>query len=152
MVYQWKDGARISAKAQVAGEMCMRLADQGRLSAKALLDENRPVDAPLHSEFEWNDTLAAEHYRLQQARHIINCLMITPEQSKPVRCFFHIERKENTYQAITTILTRKDDTTKLLEMAMMELRAFERKYSVLLELAKVFQAIKETEIMLESEV
>lgn len=152
MVYQWKDGARIRAQAQVAGEMCMRLADQGRLTAKNLLEENRPVGAPLHDEFEWNDAVAAESWREQQARRIINCLMITPERSEPVRCFFHIERKENTYQSIIAILGSSTDTEKLLAMALRELEVFERKYRSLMQLSKVFQAIDETKRNLESEV
>lgn len=152
MVYQWKDGARIKTKAQIAGEMCMRLADEGRLTAKNLLDENRPADAPLHGEFEWNDAVAAESWREHQARHIINCLMITPEKSEPVRCFFHIERKENTYQSITTILKSEQDTQKLLACAMNELMAIQRKYRALKQLQRVFLAINKTKEILESEV
>ena len=55
MVYKWKDAARIKSDAQTAGEICEKLEKNGGLTAKRLVDESRPEDAPLHKEFEWND-------------------------------------------------------------------------------------------------
>ena len=59
MVYQWKEGARISFPAQIAGRVCAALEEQNALTAQRLVDESRPEDAPLHAAFEWNDTIAA---------------------------------------------------------------------------------------------
>ena len=143
MVYQWKTGARIQADAQKAGEMCMNLADEGRLTAKDLLNENRPADALLHNEFEWDDSLAAESWREQQARNIINSLLIVPEQSEPVRGFFKIQQTERNYHPVTTILSRQDTTQRLFENAMRELMALQRKYQALEQFHKVWQAIAE---------
>ena len=143
MVYQWKTGARIQADAQKAGEMCMKLADEGRLTAKDLLNENRPADALLHNEFEWDDSLAAESWREQQARNIINSLLIVPEQSEPVRGFFKIQQTERNYHPVTTILSRQDTTQRLFENAMRELMALQRKYQALEQFHKVWQAIAE---------
>lgn len=149
MVYQWKAGAQIKADAQTAGAMCMELAAEGRLTAKNLLDANRPQDAPLHNAFEWNDGVAAEAWREQQARHIINCLTITHEKVEPVRAFFKIERTETTYQSIDTILQSKSDTDKLLDMALRELEVFRKKYNSLRQLTGLFYAIDK---FMESEV
>ena len=52
MVFQWKQGARIKADAQQAGILCSKLETEGRLTAKALLDESRAEGSPLHDEFE----------------------------------------------------------------------------------------------------
>lgn len=142
MVYEWKAGSRVKADAQIAGEMCQMLESEGRLSAKNLLDLNRPEEAPLHGEFEWNDTIAAESWREQQARHIINSLVICPENSEPVRSFFKIENAGNTYQSIHTILHSQDSAEMLLASALKELRAVQRKYSTLQQLAKVWDAIE----------
>lgn len=143
MVYQWKSGARISADPQVAGDMCKKLEAEGRLTAKELLNENRPEDAPLHKEFEWNDSIAAESWREQQARHIINSLIVCPEKADPVRVFFKIERTENRYQSIETILEHKDSTRKLMENALQELESIQRKYNAIKQLKKVWDAISE---------
>lgn len=141
MVYQWKSGARIAANPQVAGDMCKRLEREGRLTAKDLLDENRPEDAPLHNEFEWNDGVAAENWREQQARHIINSLVICPEKSEPVRGFFKIERAESKYQSVEAILQSEDSTQKLLSTACAELFAIKKKYATIQALSAVWAAI-----------
>lgn len=141
LVYQWKSGARIRADAQLAGEMCMKMAEEGRLSARDLLDESRPVDAPLHDEFEWDDSLAAESWREHQARHIISSLLIVPEKSEPVRGFFKIEQAERNYHSVTAILSQKDTAQRLFDNAMRELMAFQRKYHVLEQFNEVWQAI-----------
>lgn len=142
MVYAFKQGAQIKANPQIAGEMCERLAEEGRLTARDLVEENRPETAPLHSAFEWNDDIAAENWREQQARHIIACLITRDEKKEPVRCFFNIVRSEPTYRHIDSILQSVDDTQRLLQTALSELQAFERKYSKLQELAQVFEAIE----------
>lgn len=141
MVYQWKSGLRIRADAQIAGEVCMALSEEGRLTAKDLLDESRPVDAPLHDEFEWDDSVAAESWREHQARNIINSLLIVPEKSVPVRGFFKIEQAERNYHSVTAILSRKDTAQQLFDNAMRELQAFQRKYQALEQFNEVWQAI-----------
>lgn len=142
MVYEWKAGSRVKADAQIAGEMCQMLESEGRLSAKNLLDLNRPEDAPLHGEFEWNDTIAAESWREHQARHIINSLVICQENSEPVRSFFKIENAGNTYESIRTILHSQYSTELLFASALKELQAVQRKYSAIQQLAKVWDAIE----------
>lgn len=141
MVYKLKPGSHIKADAQVAGEMCERLASENRLTAKVLVDENRPVDAPLHDEFEWDDAIAAEAYREEQARHIIQCIIKVEEDVAPVRAFFNIEKASPEYKHIDVILKTEDDTTKLLKTAFGELRAFQKKYARLQQLTPVFKAI-----------
>lgn len=145
MVYQWKTGSHISGDAQVAGDICERLEKEGRLSAKALLDVSRPQNAPLHSNFEWNDGVAAEKYRENQAREIIRSLVIIPEQNAPVRSFFKIENTGNTYQSVKTILQSEDLTTKLLKTALRELNALHQKYYAVQNLEKVWAALSEVE-------
>lgn len=141
MVYQWKTASHIKGSAQVAGEVCEKLEKQGRLSAKNLLDESRPEDAPLHGSFEWDDSVAAEKYREDQAREIIRSLVIVPEKCEPVRGFFKVERTANTYQAIDTIMKSETDTEKLFKIALNELRAMHRKYASIKKLDSVWAAI-----------
>lgn len=141
MVYEWKSGTRVNANAQVAGEMCARLEKDGRLTAKDLLDENRPSDAPLHECFEWNDTKAAEKFRETQARHIINSLVIKVENREPVRAYFKVETQERQYRSIEAIIKTEDSYGKLLASAISELGYFRKKYESIVELADVFKAI-----------
>lgn len=141
MTYQWRSGAHIKADADVAGNMCAELEAKGQLTAKNLLDINRPDDAPLHHCFEWDDSIAAENYRESQARTIISSLVVIRETNEPIRCFFNIQHSTPNYKSINTILQNKDDTEALLEMALRELKIFEAKYRSLSQLANVFAAI-----------
>ena len=144
MVYKWKDAARIKSDAQTAGEICEKLERNGGLTAKRLVDESRPEDAPLHKEFEWDDATAAEAYREEQARYIIRSLIVQPEETKNevVRAFFPMA-EQKVFESLPVILSDAKKTNALLEMALRELKAFELKYSTLSQLTPVFEAIKE---------
>lgn len=48
----------------------------GVLSAEHLLNESRSPGAILHPLFEWQEDVAAEKFRLQQARFIINNVQV----------------------------------------------------------------------------
>lgn len=142
MVYEWKPGSRYKVDANTAGAVCEQLEAAGNLSAKSLLDVSRPIDAPLHSEFEWDDSVAAEKYREDQARCIIRHLVVRMDEStdEPVRSFFKIEQTEReSYTSVETIMTRKDLRTELLKQAVNELEAFQRKYNTLSELFGIFK-------------
>lgn len=141
MIYKWKAGAQIRADANIAGAMCARLADEGRLTARALLDENRPASAPLHDAFEWDDTAAAELYREGQARQIIRCLCVVHEQAEPTRAFFNIERTAPNYNKIETILQSEDDAEKLRRTVLGELNAIRKKYQTINAFAEIWAAI-----------
>lgn len=143
MVYQWKKGNHCKGDAQVAGEICEQLEKAGHLSAKNLLDVSRPEDAPLHDSFEWDDSVAAERYREDQAREIIRSIVIVPEKANPVRGFFKIESAGPTYQSIQSVLQNEDSTQKLLMTAFRELSVIQNKYASLRQLNKVWEAVEE---------
>ena len=50
-------------------EICTRAG--GALTPQAVLDDARDKKSPLHSSFEWNNSEAANKYRLDQARAVI---------------------------------------------------------------------------------
>lgn len=148
MVYKFRN-FRPNVSAEVAGQVCERLAQENRLTGKALVEESRPEDAPLHRYFEWDDTKAAELYRERQGRDLIAHLIIEPEnvddeekEVKVVRAFYNVDETPE-YHPIERILTNEDLHQKLLERARTELMIFKGKYETLLELGSVISAIDE---------
>lgn len=145
MVYRFKTGARLGVPAQVAGEECARLESEGRLTPHELVEESRPEDAPLHGEFEWDDRVAAERYRDGQAGYIIRSVEVVLEgTAEPTRSFVSLTPAAGAaspYVSIRRVLAHEDKRARLMERALMELSAFQRKYSQLSELAGVFAAI-----------
>lgn len=147
MVYEWKTASYIKADANVAGRQCEELEKTVGLTPKNLLDANRDENAPLHNEFEWNDTIAAEKYRERQAQHIIACLCVraettSGEKSEPIRAFLKTA-PESEYQSLEVILQSSDSHSAMLAMALKELKAFQRKYKTLAELKPLFDVIED---------
>lgn len=150
MVYQWKSGSRIKGNAQKSGELFEQLAatEEG-LTAETLLTANIPENAPLHGDYEWEDSAAAHQWRLHQSRNFINSLVTvvqedTEEEEKPapVRAFF-ITTEESKYEPIGAIVKEQTKYDRLLDTAFRELQAFRRKYESLKELKAVFDAINQ---------
>lgn len=95
-------------------------------------------NSELHKCFTWDNTVAADKYRLYEARQIQRNLIIrklpTPEnqeqQPKTIRLMMRTETTGG-YKSIINIMRNEDEREKLLVMAKNELYAFERKYSTL---------------------
>ena len=145
MVYQWKTGSIHKVPAPVAGAEMDRLAAEGRLTPSELVNENRSEDAPLHSEFEWDDSVAAKQYREVQAgnviRHIVRVVVNEKGEENHVRKFFVVDHGTKIYEPVELILHDEDKTAMLLDQAKRELKAFKAKYACLEELASVMNAI-----------
>lgn len=140
--YSYKPGSRFSVDADTVGKVCEQLESEGNLSAKALVDISRPEEASTHKLFEWRDDVAAEKYREWQGRNVLNHLeVVLPEYKEPVRGFISLISEKNEYHSTSVLLEEEDTREKLLETALAELRAFERKYRILTELAEIFAAI-----------
>jgi len=143
----WKDGFRAKVSAQTAYDVINGLYEEGKSEASDLVDASRPEDAPLHSMFEWNDSIAAEKYREDQARYIIRhvCVINDAEESEtvPVRAFFQIDEETSNYEPTVVIMNDDEKRERLLDIAKKELNSFRLKYNSLKELAKVFSAIDE---------
>lgn len=144
----WKPGYHSKGvSAQTAYDVIHGLYEEGKKEASDLVDASRPEDAPLHSLFEWNDSIAAEMYREEQARCIIRCVCTVPDEiengSEPVRAFFQIDKTTSDYEPTYVIMSDEEKRKRLLDLAKRELASFRAKYQALKELSRVFEAIDE---------
>lgn len=137
----WKNGCRISADAQKVADEILSIG--AAATTAQILDKARDEQTELHKCFDWNDAVAAEKWRLQQARNIVCNLVYketSNEPSPPVRLFFKTD-SESGYKPTSLILQNKDEYQKLLSRALSELNSFKAKYKTLSELDGVFDAI-----------
>lgn len=140
MQAEWKIKGIFKADAQkVANEIGENSITPEQVLEKARNDEN----SELHKCFEWNDGIAAEKYRLIQARKIIINLAYVPKEKtdEPVRCF-QITREKSVYMPTKQFLVNNDEYKDLLKRAKVELESFKRRYATLSELETVFEAIE----------
>lgn len=136
----WRINGIFKADAQkVAKEI-----GNGEITPQEVIERARNENSELHKCFEWDDSVAAEKYRLQQAGNIIRMLVYTPkkESEQPVRVF-QITSNKNTYQPTKRFLVQENEYQSLLKRAKNELESFKRKYHSLCELEAVFEAIEE---------
>jgi tRNA A37 N6-isopentenylltransferase MiaA len=62
---------------QIVGDTLADIEDRhGVIDPHTVVDESRPEDAPLHPVFEWRDEVAAEKWRLEQARRVVRSVEI----------------------------------------------------------------------------
>lgn len=115
----------------------------GKFTPMEVLEKAKDETTELHKCFEWNDSIAAEKYRLEQAKNIIRMLVYekeTKEQSV-VRYYAKTETK-HVYQPTKQFLVQEDEYQGLLRRALAELEAFKNKYHTLTELESIFDAME----------
>jgi hypothetical protein len=59
------------ARSEIIRAHLEKLARDGRLTPEQVLTDARKKTSPIHDAFEWDDSKAAEQFRLSQARHLI---------------------------------------------------------------------------------
>lgn len=109
-----------------------------------VVDLARNEKSAIHNDFEWNDTVAGEKYRLIQAAEMIRNFVIVREdkEAEPVRAL-QISTTVNEYKPVEIILRNEDEYQALLKRALAELEAFKRRYQTLTELEPIFEAMKQ---------
>lgn len=139
MEAQWRIEGIFKANAQkVANEIGGQ-----KITPSEILEKAKDKNSELHKCFEWDDTIAAEKYRLQQASTILRMLVYKPKEEgeTPVRVF-QITSEKSHYQPTKQFLVQEDEYQALLKRALNELEAFKKRYHTLTELQSVFEAIE----------
>lgn len=149
LVAKWKSGFESlhKADAQKVAEEILSIGDSA--TPQEIVDKAQDESTELHKCFTWDDTEAAVKWRQSEARQIVRHLVIQrpAEQDKgapELRFFFKAEPGEG-YRPTTLIVRREDEYLALLQRALGELRAFQKKYSILSdyeELRKLIDAIE----------
>lgn len=138
----WKIDNIFKADAQKCANEINTLGDDIR--ADKVLDLARNKKTELHKCFEWDDTVAAEKYRLHQAHRVIRMLVVqedAPAEERPPIRLFYKAATDKGYRPVDLIVKREDEYKALLARAYAELRAFKEKYSMLTELQEIFELI-----------
>ena len=105
----------------------------GLLTPKVVVNEARSPSHPLHDRFEWDDSVAGEKYREQQAAELIRSVKVVWRDKEPgtapVRAFVHMERADgNTYVPIEQVAQDDISTAILLRQAEREWKQMLRRY------------------------
>lgn len=114
----------------------------GALTPIAVVEDARPEESPLHHRFEWDDLVAGELFRLNQAAALIRSVHVTiqvPGRKEPsrVRAYVSTAGSEELDDELSltgryVALADLDDRAKGAVLAMMQRdwRTFKKKYEV----------------------
>lgn len=154
--YEWNHYS-YPVNAQDAGEYLERLDKKHNgITAEIILNESRDDEALLHPCFEWDNSKAAERYRLQQAKTLMSNLVqveIIEDKSQKsanthVRAFVSIEPRSNkaVYRPVCLAMSNEETKRIVIANAYKELLMFRDKYEKFTEFKSVIEAINNLEI------
>lgn len=150
MEYNYKRMNQFPVSADIAGKRLEELNEEkGAVTPQIVVDDARPEEAVLHPCFEWDDPVAAEKYRLVQARHLIRSVVIqknitSQEEPVSVRAFVSTARTNpiqaetqpvKVYKPLDDVLNNPVSRDALIKTAYKELLEWHNKYLVYSELA-----------------
>jgi len=147
--WEFKKGARRnkeSLPAETVGKELKRLERvHGSLIPEDIVDESRPEDAVLHPEFEWDDGVAGESWRVHQARNLIRIVQLVEEDlttkaKDVVDVFLHVPVSQNLgrshYKSGTEVICNTDELTLAFEELQRHVRGVNRTINILKNLAQ----------------
>lgn len=111
-----------------------------------VVDAARDPKSILHPLFTWDDTEAAEKYRLVQARTLIGSFRITvPERNIRVQAFTSLRADKphgGGYRFIGDVMRNPGLKEQLIDQALKEVEGVQKKYQNLEELGTIWDAVE----------
>lgn len=121
----------------------------GLLNTDSIVESARDKASPLHEYFTWGDKEAADKWRKREAGTLIESFKIYNEELKiNVRAFTSLaedRKKGDGYRWTTEVLGKPNLREQLIETALAELRATQRRFDNIKELERVWGAVREVE-------
>jgi len=119
----------------------------GIIRPAIVIEKARDSKSPLHNCFEWDNSKAAEAFRLEQARGLIRTYVtVFSEETHPQDVFVSLstDRKAGGgYRVLADVIGDADMKKILLKDALNEMVYFTKKYNRLQELASVIKVMNE---------
>jgi hypothetical protein len=143
-VYRAVAGSRFTADdAAVIGPEIEKLTGGKATTPAAVLDAARKKASPLHKFFDWDDSSAAQKYRLDQARYMLRSIEIewVDMGPKPIHTrAFHVVRDgdgQKAYAAIGVIRTDNELLEQVVARAKAEAASWYQRYNKLRHVAEI---------------
>jgi hypothetical protein len=95
---------------QIVGDTLADIEDRhGVINPHTVVDESRPEDAPLHPIFEWRDEVAADKWRVEQARRVVRSVEIIAKESSGLTQIAYVNiQSQGGYVSAATVRSQPD--------------------------------------------
>ncbi len=138
------------ADPQTIGEALDKIADDndGELKPQVIVDTAQPADHPLNPHFEWDDGIAANAHRLDQARRLVRVIRVvddSEEDPEPRRAYLSIRspKEGRRYVPHREIINSSRLQLLVLEEAMRDLESWERRYAEIVDICREVRVLRE---------
>lgn len=155
--YEWRPGFVTAIKPEVAARELERIAKRDHEVVPAVLvEESRPVDAPLHDHFDWDTTEAAAKWNQYQAKGMIGALKVvyvrndTEEPQPPIRAYVSVINRSEPltgastprhYQPVVKVMSAEDLRDQYVRQAFDTLCGWRDRYQDIKDFARIFREI-----------
>lgn len=164
---------KYKVSADVVGKTMEEIeAKEGAVTSKNFLEASRPEDSPTHAIFEWDDSVAAEKYRLAQSSECIRNIRIEIEEvptqevqlklklsdaddepQKPNKCtaraFVNTTESVGTrpgrYESFAKVMSDKDKRFVAINNALREFKWLLNKYDFISEFEPIADSVAQVE-------
>jgi hypothetical protein len=144
VIYKFREGYSLPVKAQIVGD---HLAKLNGFGAEQIVEEASSEDSPLHPCFEWDDSEAAQKYRIEQARYLIRSIeeVTISERGVETRQIAYVSVSErntgSSYMNTTAAMSNERTAAIVIAEAKAALAGWSRRYRHLAAIAKEFGPI-----------
>lgn len=130
---------------QIAKEVeALRRADGLVMAEDVVAWAKENPESALHSQFEWDDSEAANAYRLWQARRVI-AVCVVAEDGERKLVSLSIDRSKGGYRSVEAVISNDELRRILVNDALAELKRVRAKYLHVKELTPVYEEIDKAE-------
>lgn len=141
-MYQSKSSSFTDKDANTIGIFLEQNFPKGQFTPKQVVDAARPKNSPIHKYFEWNNSRAAELYRISQARKMVTCVVAVIDSIPEAPFYVNVKiQKNRTYIRTDQANKIPDIWSQVLKTALEELLAWKRRYEKFKQLSPVIRAI-----------
>lgn len=138
-----------TANPQKIGESLekIRVNAGGELTPIDVVNAARSPKSALHDYFEWDDSVAAESFRLSQARGVIRLVRVADDASESgtARAFISISGEGGkSYRSLSDVKSSANLRDAVLKAAERDLEAFSLRYRELKDVLEFIEKAKET--------
>lgn len=146
-VFDFRPGRSLkNVNPQEVGEELERLQkENGSLTPAIVLEAAADPESPLHNGFEWDDTAAANHHRLNQARRlIVSIRVLNSPTARATVDFVSVKTpdKGREYVPITEALSTEELRARVMAEARQAIEALERRYAHFEGIADMLASLK----------
>jgi len=140
----WKGVSADDAAAELTR---IREKHNGELKPEYVVEESKAEDSVLHNCFQWDDTIAAQMWRKEQASSLIRnimCVIVHENVETEIRAFVNVTMGSSVGRAYTPVTEAIVDDAAykdLLTQAKEEMESFLKKYTQISELNEVKAAM-----------